>query len=381
MSVINKMLRDLDSRRPGAALPGAMRKARSGMASETVSVHNSDDPGKRRSSLPLGVVLALSLVVVAGAAGSWWYLFPTGFFERKGDSAKLIALPATKPSVVSAAPASEPAAPSGPPPATPSSDNTVPKSAAEQLPVSAKLSQEVLGLSSAENRPKIDRPPLAAPKPAKSSQAETVTTPRSAPERPITERPASQRPVTSAPNAPAAAVSAHQAPQRRAPLTEALAQGQGLWNSGSRQAAIDLLSDALVAAERASPVGTPAGSQSELVLLARELARMDLSEGRPGAALEMLTRLEPALSAFADVWAIRGNAAQRLGRHQESAAAYLMALKLRPDEPRWMLGAAVSLAAQGQTASAAEFAEKARLAGVLSPEVTSYLRQLGVPLR
>jgi Flp pilus assembly protein TadD len=118
-----------------------------------------------------------------------------------------------------------------------------------------------------------------------------------------------------------------------------------------------------------------------LASLARELARMELAEGQVSQALAMLTRLEPALSGFADVWAVRGNAAQRLGRHQESAAAYMMALKLRPDEPRWMLGAAVSLAAQGQTAAAAELAEKARAGGVLSREVAAYLRQLGVALR
>lgn len=94
----------------------------------------------------------------------------------------------------------------------------------------------------------------------------------------------------------------------------------------------------------------------------------------------MLTRLEPALAGAADVWAIRGNAAQRLGRHAESAAAYQRALTLRPNEPRWMLGAAVSLAAQGQTIAAAELAEKARAGGVLSPEVASYLRQSGVIL-
>ena len=48
---------------------------------------------------------------------------------------------------------------------------------------------------------------------------------------------------------------------------------------------------------------------------------------------------------------------------------------------RFVLGAAVSLAAQGQAAAAAELAEKARDGGALTPEVANYLRQLGVPLR
>jgi MSHA biogenesis protein MshN len=186
-----------------------------------------------------------------------------------------------------------------------------------------------------------------------------------------TARPVPERPLNAARSTVAAAVTT--APPnvtRLSPPLEALAQAQSLWNSGSHAAAIDLLREALTAAERANVAGTPAGNNSVLASLAREMARMELAEGQVSQTLEMLTRLEPALSGFADVWAIRGNAAQRLGRNQESAAAYLMALKLRPNEPRWMLGAAVSLAAQGQTAG-----------GVLSAEVATYLRQLGVQLR
>jgi len=46
-----------------------------------------------------------------------------------------------------------------------------------------------------------------------------------------------------------------------------------------------------------------------------------------------------------------------------------------------MLGAAVSLAAQGQVGPAADLAEKARLAGALRPDVANYLRQLGLAVR
>jgi len=45
------------------------------------------------------------------------------------------------------------------------------------------------------------------------------------------------------------------------------------------------------------------------------------------------------------------------------------------------LGLAVSLAAQGQTAPAAELAEKVRAQGALRPEIASYLRQLGVVIQ
>jgi Flp pilus assembly protein TadD len=112
--------------------------------------------------------------------------------------------------------------------------------------------------------------------------------------------------------------------------------------------------------------------------LARELGRMQLAEGRAAATLELLTRLEPSLAREADIWALRGNAAQRLGRHQDSLRAYTAALQLRPGEQRWMLGAAVSFAAMGQTANATEMVDKARALGPISKEVQAYLRQAGV---
>jgi hypothetical protein len=58
-----------------------------------------------------------------------------------------------------------------------------------------------------------------------------------------------------------------------------------------------------------------------------------------------------------------------------------MALKIRPEEPRWMLGAAVSLASLGELKAAADMANKARAGGGASPEAIAYLKQLGVTLQ
>jgi tetratricopeptide (TPR) repeat protein len=162
---------------------------------------------------------------------------------------------------------------------------------------------------------------------------------------------------------------------------DALAQAQRLWNAGSHTAATELLSQALSRVESSTASGAPVAGQSALASLARELARMQLADGQVGQALALLKRLEPQLTQVADVWAMRGNAAQRLGQHAEAAQSYQKALALRPDESRWMLGAAVSLAAQGQTVAAGELADKARSMGALRPEVANYLRQLGVVIR
>lgn len=165
------------------------------------------------------------------------------------------------------------------------------------------------------------------------------------------------------------------------PAQDVLAQAQVLWRTGSPEAAIALLQNALATLERAGLPTSPVSHNAPLAVLVRELARLEVQQGRPAEALALLTRLEPALSGVADLWASRGNAAQRLTQHAQAAHAYRTALALRPTEPRWMQGLAVSLAAQGELAQASEWVEKARLAGALSPEVTAYLRDLGVPLR
>ena len=189
------------------------------------------------------------------------------------------------------------------------------------------------------------------------------------------ERAAAKVPMPVAPLAPSL-------PETRPPSSQdVLLRAQSLWNAGSRDAAMDWLQEAIAVAER-SPVAanTPAGNPL-LLPLVREQARMMLAEGRYAALWELLSRLEPQLGTSPDLWAIRANAAQRLGRHQDSVHSYMMALQARPDEQRWMLGAAVSLAALGQIASAAEMAERARALGVVSKDVLAYLRQMGVPLK
>ncbi len=143
---------------------------------------------------------------------------------------------------------------------------------------------------------------------------------------------------------------------------------------------MDLLRQALGRVEAASQGNLSGAASAALVPLVRELVRMEMAEGQAGTALKLLVRLEPQVSQVADLWAMRGNAAQRLGQHPDAVNSYRRALKLKPDEPRWLLGLAVSLAAQGQTTEAADLAETARLQGALRPEIANYLRQLGVPI-
>ena len=356
MSVINKMLRDLDSRQPIGPLPGKFSPQQGGIESGTMI---AKDSGRATHKLSLSnkAMLALGLVTLGccvSVALVYLNLNPTNMPMQKKDS----------PSVLS------------------SVDNNVPVKTALVEPVAAVSSipvldkrQEIRKLEVVDSSLKMDTNFKAMPRITVTSKNDVVGKLVAEPVQPVIGK-------VSVPASPSVSgvLAVPQNLSRRSPAIDALAQAQILWNAGSREAAIDLVRGSLAAVERTNLADSASGNNSILAAMARELARMELAEGRTSQVLDMLIRLEPSLSGFADIWAMRGNLSQRLGRHEESSMAYFAALKLKPGEPRWMLGAAVSLAAQGKTDSAAELAEKARSSGALTPEIANYLKQLGVVL-
>ncbi|MCZ8251857.1 MAG: tetratricopeptide repeat protein [Hylemonella sp.] len=360
MSVINKMLRDLDARRGEARLPDLPQGAIPAAMDGTASVGTPAGQRARRWGLGLFVLLL-------GAGALAWYLHATQAV--------------VPPPLQAVVPVAAPAAASAPvPEAAPQPAGPVQQHPSE--PVAEPPSTPPAAAPSVSESQAAAEPAAPPRKPRRRSEAaETAPTP-SATERPSNRsrplREAEPAAPTSASVAPVAAeVPTPAAAQRRqSAAQETLAQAQSLWSAGSREAALQLVQDAVAVTERAQPV-----EATLLAQLVREQVRMELALGRPGPVLALLTRLEPSLSGQADLWAVRGNAAQRLGRHQEAVQAYLAALQLRPEEPRWMLGAAVSLAALGQLEAAARQAEQARALGPVSPEVLTYLRQAGVPMR
>jgi len=474
MSVINKMLRDLDARRAASAVPG---REPAGLMRDTASV-KADAPAGRTSTVRL-VLLGTALGLAVAAA--WWY---AGAHEDAASSARppqisgapTAPLPQAPASAVAMLP-SQAAAPLGeqqlhqmldqaarsaPPGSSTAAAVPLPAAAASAAGVSPEqaqqMAQQVLRTAPGGQLPLPQSPGLAyelqqqlAQAPASAAPAARAagktndTAPAARPSAPVaaaspapTRVPASRaapaaklepqvsgapaasaeaepkplgaaapRTASAAPQAeggvrapassskPAehraagragAGASADAAPAvhpRQAAALETLAQARALWNAGSREAALDVMRQAVAVAvaERAQASAPDAAALPAFQTLVRELARMELAQGQPGQVLELLVRLEPLLGDQADLWAVRGNAAQRLGRHTESVQAYQTALKLRPGEPRWMLASAVSLAALGQVTAAAEQAEKARAAGAVSQEILTYLRQMGVPVR
>lgn len=345
MSVINKVLRDLDRRQTEqvssrAAPPQGQNPLRTGIASVGGAGRRAGAPVPTGASRWLGGVLLLSVVFAA----VYWY-GPTG----QQAAAPAASVPVV---VVTSAQSAEP---------------------------------EVTAATETVSAPE---PEPAAPVQAPPARPETIVK-KEAPTSPVTiappRLPLQEAPVALAPAKPAQLAAA--VPQLPAPVAapqktqnqiamEVLAQAQLQWSDGDQAGALQVVQGVI-----SSLVQRPASDSAALVAAAREYVRMVMAQQRPADALAMLVRLEPQLTKVADIWALRGNAAQRLGLHAQAVHAYLNALELQPGQARWLLAVAVSLAAQGQTTSAAEFADKARRGGFLPPDVANYLKQLGVALQ
>jgi MSHA biogenesis protein MshN len=356
MSVINKVLRDLDKRESPLNRPSSDPVRR-----YTVGVEATAPPRRKAAGRSRRWVwpMVLLLLLAAGGAVGWLFQQSTQVPTRKAPLILQL-----KDDDVLNLPAAAPVEPV---------ENTV----VAVRPVDPVVVAEPVATKPAEPVPEPKGAPVALspPQPAPPVVSPPTVTAKTPPV-------AEPMPKTAAPQAAVAAADAGgkvpassppPAQRQQQAARDALAQAQTLWNTSAQETAVSTLQAAVAVAERQDSAGM-------LVPLVRELARMELALGRPAEVLELLVRLEPQLKNQPDLWAVRANAAQRLGRHQDSVLAYGVALQSRPAEARWLLGIAVSLAAMGQTTQAGVMVEKARASGPVSAEVALYLRQQGVPM-
>ena len=336
MSVVNRMLLDIDQRHGAAAIKaqGPYPDIRS-VPPRVVA------PGR----MPIVAMLAAAGVLAFAA----WAAHRAGWFERAP-------LPVVRPLAIATAPA--PSAPPTPLAAAPTSVAISPAAAivATGEPASAP----------APSRPARARAPGPGVEPFRLSRELSN----------LDERLAAAPKVAVAAPPRAAVAPTAVAPKTNPPLRqvggeETVAVARALWNGGARADALATLRETLAVAEGAR-------NMTAVAPIARELARLEVADNRPQAALELLRRLEGALAEDAEAWALRGNAEQRLALHADSSRSYLAALRMRPAESRWMLGAAISLAAEGKVEEAQAWAERARERGAMTPAIEGYLQQLGV---
>ncbi|MDN4039095.1 tetratricopeptide repeat protein [Massilia sp. YIM B02443] len=351
MSLINKMLQDLDARagKPGAApLPGDVRPVLAG--------------GERA---PWGRPVTFGAVaVVLVGVGTWLAL------ERRPAPAApqpvtVVAAPVAAPPVelVSVAPvqeapqpAPEPAEPLTPEPPAPGPEPEAP--APKPAPRAERAKPAVAA------KPLVRKAePVAKPVPARA---------------PVSGR--TETPAQRADNAYKRALGALEDGR----VTEAIATLQaGLRANPKHEAARQTLVSLLIEAKRPDEAMrqlqaalTPDPRQPSLAML---LARLQLERGGP--ALETLNRTLPHAAGNGEYHAFLAGVLQREGRPREAAEHYRQALRTAPQNGVWWMGLGISLQGEKRDGEAVEAFQRARDSGTLSAELQGFverrLKQLG----
>lgn len=399
MSVINKMLRDLDARHAGdrKSLPNEVRPL----------------PTENRRSPPLMAITgALILVGIGGWA--WWITSENT--HPAPPLAVTPASPAPVPTPQPVAAASEPTAtPVAPAPAT-----TTEPPAVAPVVAQAATPPAVAPIVAPAATPST--PPPAAPAP-------TAEPASKAPPPPVAKETATKVPAakktetTSAKSAAPAGVSSLRletslrqipsmaetaAPKSTGPVEKQVRGGSSEQaeaayrkataanRQGRSSEAVDALREALKAdprhvsarqlllsilVERKQFEEASALLREGLELLPQQsawamaLARIEVEKGQLPQAWETLQRTLPQAESNADYRGFAGALLQRLQKPKEAILHYQAAVRLKPAESRWWLGLGMALEADGRSAEAREAYQKAQAAGNLGAEGTALVEQ------
>jgi len=383
VSLINKMLRDLESRQGTAATESASSKP------VYQDLHPAETIGRRSSRAAIWVVLAF--IAVAGAGYSVWDRMG-GHSAAVPSAAKSSFTPAplaranvappAPVATVTPPPAATPAVAPTPPPASPA---LVALPVASAPPIVAKSAPpEGFAPSAAESRvappvPAVEAP--TAPAPKKTAKPKRAITPPAAADAADSDGAVDKRmrPFTPQEKAESlyrqAAVYIEQGRSEDAAkqLSAALAAEPGhvkarellvgiSLKNGRWREAQQLLEDGMAK----SPMYYP---------FVHLLARVYVDRGAEDKALALLEAAAPRAAQDPDHRILLATLYQRAGRHAEAVAAYGQVVEQRPQDARSWLGLAISLDAEKKPEAAARAYQRARQLGGLSPQLAAYAEQ------
>ncbi len=350
MSVINKMLQDLDRRN---AMAGAE-------AQGTQSVKPVELGQKPDRDWFWRVIAALLLVAVGWVAWVAYHLIPRPlvtdevFRALAGRSAPQAVSPVVVPVVEEkpAAVAEKPAV---------VAETPVPPVETKPAPVEPA---ETFKLARAIETPILERKPPPPPPPAKA-KAKAKTVKPAPPKLSKTTRDDAEAQFRRA------ALFLNQGRISEAEAHLALALKADAAHAPARQAYVALLLEQgrvdharamLEAATAANPQHAP---------FALALARIHVEQRDYAAALGAMDKVGPA-AQNADFHSLRAVVLQRMGRHGEAVSAYQQALRGGPQNATTWMGLGISLEALGHRPEAAQAYRRALGGGALAAEVRDY---------
>jgi len=350
MSLINKMLQDLDAR--GGAGDGALRQQQLHAVS-----------GQVRDKRPL--VIAGSLALAAAVAGGGWFGWQYWQSHRAAPQPVTAQVAAKPPLPAVATAASQPA----------------------PVKVAAMPPEPVATQEAAAPAPRqAAAAPAAAPHAAASHEA-----PRAVP-APAERKPVRQAAARSSDDAAGnTGIITHDiSPKQMAENTYrrglvALQEGRinaaladfdraleiDPRNEAARQTNISLLLEQKRNEDAVRQLRLALGIDPRQPGLAMVLARLQLEKGGP--ALETLMTTLPYAGNSAEYQAFLAGVLQREQRHTEAADHYREALRLMPQNGVWWMGLGISLQADMHLPEAREAYRRARAANGLTPELQAFI--------
>lgn len=380
MSLINRMLQDLDARGGNGA------RAEASSAMRAVSY------GSRGMPPPVRIGAGLLALAVLGGAGFWGYKY-----FRGGQPAAPAAPAVLRPA----------ATPVGKPAAVPAAGPVAPVSSDEGAPViqgaiaperhqeaGNALARQMEERNAAARRAAEAHEPLAEQK----EDARRASEPRAVPaaKPPVAAPQRSAQPKRPAPETARQAtrevsdegLSSQQKAENEyrralanlqdARVSDAIAgleQAVYLYprHDAARQTLVGLLIEGGRAAEAMRHLTFATSLDRRQANMAMLLARLQLEHG--GNALETLQRSLPYAESNADFRALLAGVLQRSSRHKEAADHYQAALRLKPGHAVWWMGMGISLQADKRNAEAKIAFQRARDAGSLAPELQSFVER------
>lgn len=369
MSLVNKMLRDLDARRAGETERAALPVAVTPLAARQAPP----------AAWPKWAALVVMVLAVLVALAAWALL-------KSGSGAPAPAVTSVPAPPI---PASAPEASPVPPPTPASGVSPAPgvSPAATQdksLQLDYDLSLKSSVPTPAATTPSPVAPPAATAKPAPPSTqsaqgrreaavAATAPTPR------IDKQ---ERLPTPAERAEAEYRQGREA-QRGGHLDEAVAHYQAALAASPEQAAArQALAALLIEARRWDAAEQVLREGLEVTAVpavrmgsALTLARLLVERNQSAAALDVMERQAASGERSAEYQGFLAVLLNRAGRAHEAVEHYQAATRLAPDEARWWAGLGIALDADGQSAAAREAYLKAKSLPGLPPELVQHIEQ------